>query len=372
MDDDDNLEEDQKKLNVPVILLSILLLGAAVWIIVLYATDSVHWNGQNGSAAKDSGQISPSNQSLSSNSRSAVNPGPALSAKDLTVQSFGASETPFEVGSFLRPKFPLLKVEPNKTYGMLCRCVITGSDGKQYESFGLSVVHVVLKPGSSTQIQMRTVVEGCVDSTQGQAVSKLRLNRDPLKETVTSESYQFDVESLASDRRSEDGIQATVPSIATAVVVYPQFCLLKSGQTVRTVTMKKLDNEKDGAVALTFGKLRTPQPFPIFFAAPSASQNAASGSAGGAGVYVQSVEQGKDGSSWFLPVGMTCIPANLLYNAGYMTLYFMNDTQNTLIGAIGTGGVMDRSGKFSAQTTRYLINPMSGNLGLTFGNVTVP
>jgi len=346
--------------------LAFALLGALVFILVLFVTGSVHWNGSGSASTQDTDRLSPSGvgtgSSSVSNSSANQNQTPALTAKDLAVKSFSAKETPFDASVFLRSKFPLSKVEPNKTYGMLCRSVFKDSKGKQFEAFGLSVVHVVSKPGSSTAIQMRTVIEGCVDSTMGKALSKLRLNRDPISDALNLNTFVFDVESLASDRTLESGIQASVFSGLTSAVVYPQFCLLNPGQAIKTVTMKKLDNqETDGpTMTLLFGKIRPPQPHPIFFTEE-----------GGGGQtkaqYVQSVGKGTADSSWFLPVGMTCISANWMYNGGYMALYFMNGTQTTLIGAIRTGYLADQS-----SPTQYLVNPNTGTLGLTFGSVTVP
>jgi len=325
---------------------------------------------------------STSDQSQNSNTSSSQSPSlqNQLDASKLRFTSSGDASAPFDAAQFLEQQFTLTKVEPGKTYGMLCKYVFNpATDGPSETGYGVSVVKVLAKPGAqNNEVQMQTVVAGCLDDAKT-AVSMLRLNRDPLGKILTSEDFQFNIEALARDQGvPETGIPVSTKHF-TSVAVFPKFSLLTAGQRMRTVKLKKAEIPESSSGSLlstlgvvspggnvgtypsAFGKSRDPTPFPVFFSSsfPKSSQLPPVAQMS----YVQNDKAG-EGGDWYLPVGVTCIPASGVFSM-YASLFFVNDAKTTLTGAI-------ISGQKGTTKMTMLADPAKGDLGLTFADVLIP
>lgn len=285
----------------------------------------------------------------------------AESSSNDSAEDFG-----FAPGPFLEKQFPLQKVDAGKTYVMLCRYVMQSSvvDNLTSECFGLSVVKFVKKEASDTEgdVQMITVAAGCVDPIDSKApASFVRLNHDPT-EINPSEAWQFNIEKLAVNGVPKEGIPVTTPPVLNSCVVFPKFCLLKPGKKVRTVTFKSKDLEY--GVGPLYMKIRPPQPFPILFSVPPLGHGEL-GVASSSSQYLKN-KSGTPESSWFFPVGMTCIPANSTPEfGGYLSLKFLQDQKDTLFSAFVHSSQKD-------DLRRSCIAPKSGVLLLEFNDVVVP
>jgi hypothetical protein len=235
----------------------------------------------------------------------------------------------------------LTKVEAGKTYLMLCKCVMRSkllqiAEKNAAESFGLSAVKFVPKEGEGAtegDVQMVTVVAGCVDPATG-PTSFVRMNHD-VTELSPSTAWQTNVEKWASEGIPAQGLPLTLPADGswTSYVIHPRFCLLEPGQALRTVTLKNDNFDPAPGAGTFYVKVRPPQPFPVLFAVPPLDHQAQAQTSVSSLQYLQSKPSAPK-SSWYLPVGMTCIPANSLPGlGGYLALYFMRDKGNTLLGA---------------------------------------